>query len=123
MSKEPNYSVVPDGTGGFLAMRLHAVATFLEDELAGDFAKMKNGGAEDGPYSVSAVDGEFFVLRNDKIALFYAESFANEYVAMKEARDQPVRCAGAIVGSIQPTKEELNSWAFAEAQRMVQAGK
>jgi hypothetical protein len=118
MSKKPAYSVVPDGTGCFLAMRLHAVATFLEEELANDFAKMKNGGDERGPYSVSSVDSEFFVLRNDKIALFYAESFANEYVATKEARVMP---AGHVVSS--PPTSINHDAIWAEAAAMVAAGK
>jgi hypothetical protein len=117
MSKKSSYSVVPDGTGGFLAMRLHAIATFMEEDLASDFAKMKNGGAEDGAYSVSAVDGEFFVLRNDKIALFYAESFAREYVAMKEVRAMPAVHAGSS-----PAPIDHNA-IWAEAAAMVQGSK
>jgi hypothetical protein len=116
MSKKPSYSVVPDGAC-FLAMRLHAVATFLEEDLADDFAKMKNGGADPGPYSVSAVDSEFFVLRNDKIALFYTEGLANEYVAMKEGRAMP---AVRVVSAPPPIDHDA---IWAEAAAIVSAGK
>jgi hypothetical protein len=117
MSKKTSYSVVPDGAGCFLAMRLHAVATFLEEDLARDFANLKNGGADPGTYSVSAVDSEFFVLRNDKIALFYSEGLANEYVAMKEGRATPaVRAVSAP-----PPIDHDAIWA--EAAAMVQGGR
>ena len=117
MSKRPSYSVVPDGTGGFLAMRLHAVATFLEEELATEFAKMKNGG-DQGAYSVSGVDNEFYVLREDQIALFQSEELAKEYVTMKEYRAVP-----AISPQHQMTQEDINAWALAEGQRMAQGGR
>jgi hypothetical protein len=119
MSKKPSYSVVPDGNGGFLAMRLHAIASFLEEELATEFAKMKNGGKTEGAYSVSGVDNDFYVLREEQIALFQNESFANEYVAMKEARVMP---AVHVVSSPPPQPID-HAWALAEAERMISASR
>ena len=123
MSKKAQYRVVPallkDTAGAFFAMRLHAIATFLEEDLARDFAKMKNGGSEDGIYTVSAVDGEFYVLRDEQIALFYNEGVAAEYVAMKESRVTPA--VQFVISSPHPPIDNDAVWA--EAAAMVQCGK
>jgi hypothetical protein len=118
MSKKARYRAVQALDGGFFAMRLHAVATFLEEDMAIEFAKMKNGGSFEGDFSVSeAVDGEFYVLRESRIALFYDEGHANEYVAMKESRVAP---AVHVVSSPAPINHDA---IWAEATAMVQAGK
>jgi hypothetical protein len=113
MSKKPQYRVVPAPQGaGFLVMRLHAVATFIEDGLANQFAR-----SNPDIYTVSAVDNEFYVLRDEQIALFFDEGLANEYVAMKESRHIPA-------GHVAPSPAPINHDAiWAEATAMVQAGK
>jgi hypothetical protein len=93
------------------------VATFLERELAVEFANLKNGPDTAAPplYTVSQQGSEFCVSRDDRIAIFFSDATAIEYVNLKLAD----ATAPAMAGPTQAPAPFNYADAWAEGEQML----
>ena len=105
--------------------RLDVVATFLEKEMAEDFATLRNPtGIDPAPYAVDADGHEFCVTRAHQLAIFFDACLADEYVEMKSGREirQQQIVAGRPDGTAAPQPPRIEEpvdfkqiWAAAES--------
>ena len=97
------------------------IATFLERELAAEFANLKNGDDDTTRpplYTVSQQGSDFCVSRDDRIAVFFSEATAREYVHLKLAG----RTAPSETGPTSVMAPFTDADAWAEAERMLANG-
>jgi hypothetical protein len=96
------------------------IATFLERELAAEFANLKNGSDTTVPplYTVSQQGSDFCVSRDDRIAVFFSEATAREYVHLKLTW----RTAPSETGPTSVMAPFTDADAWAEAERMLANG-